>query len=80
MYSKELIKEVKECYPDCTAMHELAENGNVWLGRYLDDSRPNGVPFDTVLTALTLDELQDIARIGKRKIKLYRDWNNECGR
>lgn len=73
-YTKELIKKVKELYPDYSAMHELAENGSAFLGRYLEDSYQKGIPLDTVLCALTLEELQEKARIEKRKVNLYKEW------
>ena len=57
-YTKELIDEVKELYPNSTKMHELAEQGNAFLGRYLDDSSPRGIPIDAVLLATSLEELQ----------------------
>jgi hypothetical protein len=77
MYSEKLIKEVKECYPNYEKIHQLADEGSVWLGRYLDDSCGGGIPLDTVLTALTLEELQDKARLAKRKVNCYRMWCEE---
>ena len=76
-YSKKLIDEVKAVYPDYPKMHELAEEGNVWLGRYLDDSAMGSVPLDEILLATSLEELQDKARLIKRKIKLYQMWCDE---
>lgn len=77
MYSTKLISEVKELYPDYPKMHELADEGSVWLGRYLDDSSGGSVPLDTILTATNLEEIQDKARLIKRKINCYRLWCNE---
>ena len=77
MYSEKLIKEVKECYPDYAEIHKLADEGSVWLGRYLDDSSGSGIALDTVLTAITLEELQDKARLAKRKVNVYRMWCDE---
>jgi hypothetical protein len=74
MYSPELIKEVKELYPNSPEMHQLAENGGAFLGRYLDDSSPSGIPINEILLATSLDELQKKARIMKRKVELYRKW------
>ena len=73
-YTKKLINEVKELYPNHLEMHKLADGGDVWLGRYLDDSCGGGIPLDTVLTALNLEELQMMARFEKRKINLYKEW------
>ena len=77
MYSEKLIKEVKECYPNNKKIHELADEGNVWLGRYLDDSCGGGIPLDTILTALSLEELQAKARLEKRKVNCYKMWCDE---
>jgi len=55
-------------------MHELAENGNVFLGRYLDDCCSTGMSIDKILLAVSLDELQKEARIMKRKVLLYQKW------
>ena len=77
IYSEELIKEVKECYPDYKKIHKMADNGDVFLGRYLDDSCGGGIPLDTILTALTLDELQIKARAEKRKLNVYKMWCKE---
>ena len=74
MYSPELIREVKELYPNSPEMHQLADSGNAFLGRYLDDSSPSGVPINEVLLATSLDELQKKARNMKRKVDLYKKW------
>jgi hypothetical protein len=73
-YSQEFINEVKELYPDYKEMYKLADEHAYFLGRYLDDSSGRGVPYDTVLTATSLDELQKYARNEKRKVQLYRQW------
>jgi len=79
MYSKELIKEVKECYPDYKKMHELVDNGDVMLGRYLYDNCNSDIVniLDKILIAKTLEELQEEARLIKRKIDLYEMWCDE---
>lgn len=76
-YSKELINEVKELYPNSTEMHKLTKSGGVFLGRYLDDSSSSMISIDTILLATSLDELQKKARISKRKLELYHKWCNE---
>ncbi len=50
-YSADLIREVRELYPDSPKMIELAQEGSAWLGRYLDDSCPSGIPINDVLLA-----------------------------
>ena len=76
-YSPQLIADVKELYPDSTEMHKLADSGNAFLGRYLDDSSPSGMPIDTVLLATSLDDLQRKARDMKRRVELYKRWCQE---
>ena len=73
-YTKELIDEVKALYPTSAQMIEHAESGNAWLGRYLDDSSPTGIPLDRILLATSLEDLQKEARLGKRKVELYKKW------
>jgi hypothetical protein len=76
-YSEKLIKEVKETYPDYPRMHELAETGSAWLGRYLDDSSPRSISIDTVLKANSLEDLQNLAKDYKKKLDLYAMWCEE---
>lgn len=76
-YSRELINEVKELYPDSKEMNKLAKNGGTFLGRYLDDSSSNMISVDTVLAATSLDDLQKKARHAKRKLALYNKWGEE---
>jgi hypothetical protein len=73
-YTQELINEVKALYPTSTEMINHAENGSVWLGRYLDDSSPMGISIDRILSATSLEELKKEAIVGKRKIELYKKW------
>jgi hypothetical protein len=74
MYTKDLIQEVKELYPNSEKMIELAESGNAFLGRYLDDSSATAINIDRVLLATSLDEIQAEARLMKRKFNLYKKW------
>lgn len=73
-YTRELINEVKELYPNDQKMHELAESGNAFLGRYLDDSCSSAMNIDKILLATSLEEIQVEARKMKRKVQLYRKW------
>ena len=68
---------VKEVYPDYPKMHELANEGSVWLGRYLDDSSQGSVAIDDILKATSLEELKDKALLIKRKRELYALWCEE---
>ncbi len=76
-YTKKLIDDVKTLYPDYPVMHELADNGDVWLGRYLDDSSQGSVALDDILKATSLEELQEKARLIKKRKELYARWCDE---
>lgn len=73
-YKKEFIERVKSVYPDYKGMHELAEEGCELLGRYLDDNRKQGVDYNAVLAASTLDEVKEMAANIKAQNKLYSDF------
>ena len=75
--SEKLIKAVKEAYPDYLQMHKLADEGNVWLGRYLDDSSPRSIPLKTILEARSLEELQALAKQCQQKVDVYLMWCEE---
>lgn len=70
-YTQDFIDEVIKLYPDYPKMHELAINGNAFLGRYLDDSGATSIHMDRILLATSLDELQKEARVLKAKRELY---------
>lgn len=76
-YSRELIEEVKELYPNVPTMHELAEEGNVWLGRYLDDHSQGCMSVDVILKATSLKEIKTKAELLKKKGELYIKWCEE---
>jgi len=73
-YTQELIDEVKELFPNSPIMIKMAEEGSVFLGRYLDDSISNFISTNEVLLATSLDELKEEATLRKRKVDLYRKW------
>ena len=77
-YSQEFIKEVKFLFPDNQTILKLVDNGDEFLGSYLDSTY--GISIDEVLLATSLDELQATARLMKRKAKLYRRWCEETSR
>ena len=72
-YTKELIDEVKELYPN-SEMIKLSEGGSIWLGKFLCDSIPGGIEFDKILMSNSLEELQKEAMLIKRKTDLYYKW------
>lgn len=69
-YSAELIRKVKECYPDKPYIHKLAEDGN---HRLMDEIGPSwGVVFvDLVLGAKSFKELKTCCKHVKLKEEVY---------
>lgn len=76
-YTKELIEEVKNLYPESVEMIKLAESGNAFLGRYLDDSSPSAISLDKILSSNSLEDLKKEANLVKRKVNLYKKWCEE---
>jgi hypothetical protein len=76
-YSQELIDEVKILYENDSTMMKIAEDGNEFLGRYLDDGSSDEVDIDIVLNAETLKELKQFAKLIQRKRNLYNKWFDE---
>jgi hypothetical protein len=75
VYTKELIDEVIELYPDYPEIIKLAREGSGLLGRYLDDNALIAIPLNEILLATSLEELQKKARLYKRKVELYKKWH-----
>lgn len=72
-YTQEFINRVKQLYPENTRMHELAEEGSYFLGRFLDDSSSGGISPDEVLK-LSHEELVSKAKIMQERRELYADF------
>lgn len=66
-FKKSFIDEAKSLYPTWDDLHEAIKNNWGIVGRYLDDSAPNGIGYMEILNATSLEELQAKARIIKRK-------------
>lgn len=77
MYSPALIAKIKEAYPTDTNIHQLADTGSVWLGRYLDDDSTGGISVDEILLATSLEEIQKKARNLKIRKQVYAMWCDE---
>lgn len=73
-YPKEFIEKCKAEYPELTNLHELLNSGNLFAGRYLDDSCSTSIPIQTILEAKSLNELQKKAKIQERRVALYVEW------
>jgi hypothetical protein len=74
IYPKEFIEKCKKLYPDWTKLHWMLDEGNTFVGRYLDDSSSTSIHINTVLFANSLDELKLKAQDMKEKLNLYKEW------
>ena len=66
-YSPELIAELEELFPEYTEALRLAKTHSILLKNYLDGSYIKAIHVDTILTAISLEDLQKEARLIKRK-------------
>lgn len=72
-YTQEFINRVKQLYPASTEMHRLAEDGNYFLGRWLDDSSCGGFDPNEVLNTSHEDLIIKAKEMQARR-QLYDDF------
>lgn len=75
MYSEQFKKLVREVYGN--QFDNMLKVGDYFLGRYLDDSSQGSIELNDILLATTLQEIQDKARILKRKKEVYKAWGED---
>ena len=73
-YPQSFINECKEVYPDYARLHELLESGNVFAGRYLDDSSSSSISIREILNSNSLEELKEKAKLMQRRVDVYSKW------
>ena len=73
-YPEDFKNRVKKVYPHWDELHRRLDSGDVFVGRYLYDNSPTGLSLNTILTATSLEELQEQAKIAQEKVALYHDW------
>lgn len=76
-YPEEFIAAVKATFPDWEVMHQALDAGSEMVGRYLDDSRGNGIPVDVVLNKIEFGLVDELKRMAERQIlvkELYSNW------
>lgn len=72
-YSEDFKARVKKVYPDWERLHELLDQNNPIVGRYLYDSAKGYIESHAVLAATSLAELQELARKEEEKLNLYKE-------
>ncbi len=73
IYTQEFIDKVKQLYPNNTELHRLAEEGNYFLGRWLDDSSSSGFSPSKVLNT-PYEDLITQAKEMQARSELYADF------
>ena len=79
-YSPELIAELEELFPDYTEGIRLAKTHSLWLKNYICSSYSVGFSADTILTSISLEDLQKEARLIKRRQAFEKKFLIEWGR
>lgn len=72
-YTQEFINRVKQLYPNSVEMHRLAEEGNYFLGRWLDDSSCGGFSPSAVIN-MPYEDLIAKAKEMQDRRQLYADF------
>lgn len=75
-YPEDFKNRVKKAFPTWYELHRRLDSEDVLVGRYLDDNSPTAFPFSTILTATSLEELQEKAKAAQEKVELYHEWFN----
>jgi len=64
-------------FPDWDRMNQALESGNVFVGRYLDDSRGFSMKPDDIIEALEggdQEKVLEAAKKAKKIDQLYSEW------
>ena len=73
-YPEEFKKKAKRLYPKWNKLHEMLDSNQTFVGRYLDDGRSSTMSLNKILSAKSLDELQNEARVELERNQLYIEW------
>lgn len=74
IYPEDFKTRVKKAYLNQEKLYQALDSGNVIVGRYLCKAVLPGISPDMILTATSLEVLQNQARIIKERTELYREW------
>ena len=79
MYYPENFKNrVRRAYHDNDYVYSFLDQGSYSLGSFLNNStKLEGIPFERILSATSLEELKNEARVGLERIELYNEWCRE---
>lgn len=72
-YPEEFKKRCKELYPFYEDLPIYLERGDRIVGTILE-AGTEGIGFDVVLNATSLEQLKEIAQMGKKREELYQEW------
>ncbi len=76
-YPKDFKNRVKKAFPTWDELHRKLDSGDELVGFYLEDNLPNVFSLlDTILTATSLEELQEKTKAIQEEVELYIEW---CG-
>lgn len=78
-YSKKLIKEAKELYPDFGQLYRLLSEGSRMVGGFFADGCGE-ISYNDILCCKNFDELKGHARFIKRRHDLYQLWVSEINK
>lgn len=76
-YTEDFKIKVRECFGN--QFDEMLSSGNVFLGRFLDDSSTGGISVDKILLATDQESLQNEAMLLKKKKNLYNEYWDQPG-
>jgi|GEM_PF-6860166 len=76
-YPRVFKERCKRAYPNWSEMDHALETGNVFVGRYLDDSRTSYIAHTKILELLNtnqIDKLKKLCVEAMEKEALYAEW------
>lgn len=76
-YPKEFVAKVKAEFPDWTELHKKLDEGNAFVGRYLDDNSNFDMKAADIVKAFNegrQDEVKKAAEQCVRRQELYAEW------
>lgn len=73
-YPEDFKSRVKKAYPNWYELHMRLEDGEVFVGGCLKNNYHKTISINAVLTATSLEELQEKVKPEKEKEILFQEW------